>query len=278
VVVNSWDVTERKRVEDEVRALNADLERRVVDRTRELAQANERLQELDRLKSKFVSDVSHELLTPITNMNLYLSLFERARVEEYPAHIGTLKEHTRQLTDLVEDILDLSRLEREREHAEFSPVDLNAVAQRVVEANRVRAEAAGLSLAFAPGVDLPLVRGDRDMLARAVANLLTNAINYTPKGMIRVSIYQDNGHVCLQVEDTGIGIDTDDLPHVFERFYRGRRAARVEASGTGLGLSIVEEIVAMHDGEAHVRSHADEGSAFVMCLPCAAVGDEVKVI
>jgi two-component system sensor histidine kinase BaeS len=233
------------------------------------SQANERLQELDRLKSKFVSDVSHELLTPITNMNLYLSVLERANIADYPSHIDMLKEHARQLMDLVEDILDLSRLEREREHAVLAPVDLNAVARQVVEANRVRAEAAGLSMTFEPGPDLPLVRGNHEMLARVVANLLTNAINYTPKGMVRVITRQENGQVCLLVEDTGIGIDAEDLPHVFERFYRGRRASQLEAPGTGLGLSIVHEIAAMHGGLFNVESSVGQGSTFIVCLPDA---------
>jgi two-component system sensor histidine kinase BaeS len=263
-------VTERKRVEDEVRALNADLERRVADRTRELAQANERLQELDRLKSKFVSDVSHELLTPITNMNLYLSVLERAEVGDYPAHIDMLKEHARQLMELVEGILDLSRLERDREHTVFASVDLNAVAQQVVEANRVRAEAAGLSLTFEPEKDLPVVHGNREMLARVVANLVTNAVNYTPKGAVRVSTNQNNGRVYLQVKDTGIGIDAEDLPHVFERFYRGRHAARIEVPGTGLGLCIVQEIISLHRGEVRVQSQISEGTTFTVDLPHSA--------
>jgi signal transduction histidine kinase len=173
--------------------------------------------------------------------------------------------------DLVEDILDLSRLEREREHVVLAPVDLNALAQQVIEANRVRAEIAGLSLTFEPENDLPLVQGNREMLARVVANLLTNAINYTPKGMIRVSTRQENGQVCILVEDTGIGIDAEDLPHVFGRFYRGGRAARTETLGTGLGLSIVQEILMLHRGVVHVDTRADHGSRFLVCLPSMTV-------
>ncbi len=266
VVVNAWDITARKRVEQEVRALNVDLERRVAERTRELAEANAQLQELDRLKSKFVSDVSHDLRAPLANLHLHLGLLEHGKPEKRDEYMITLKSQVGQLVDLVEDILDLSRLEREREQVEFLSIDLNAVAEQVVIANQPRAEAAGLALVFEPSAELPPVWGDRDQLARVIANLTTNAINYTRKGRVRVSTYQIERRACLRVEDTGIGIDPEDLPHVFERFYRGRRVNRAGIPGTGLGLGIVKEIIDLHGGTIDVESRLGEGSTFTMCL------------
>jgi PAS domain S-box-containing protein len=273
VVVNAWDITDRKQAEDAVRALNADLERRVADRTRDLAGANARLQELDRLKSKFVSDVSHDLRTPLATLQLHLGLLERGEPEKRGSHVAALRAQVHQLIDLVEDILDLSRLEREEETAEFEAVDLNAVAERVVTANQARAKAAGLDLVFQPEANLPPVQGVHDLLSRLVANLTTNAIHYTSAGHVQVRTFREDGYVRLQVSDTGIGIDPDELPHVFERFYRGRRARKSDVPGTGLGLGIVREIAELHGGSVRVESTVGEGSAFTVEFPCEAETD-----
>ena len=269
VVVNAWDITERKRADEEIRALNANLEIRIAERTRELAEANERLQELDRLKSQFVSDVSHDLRAPLANLHMHLNLLERGKPEKRDHYMAILKAQVNQLIDLVEDILDLSRLERDKETTQFETVDLNAVAEQVVAANRPRAEAAGLKLVFEHDAGLPPIRGVRHHLARMIANLATNAISYTPEGEVQISTFQADGHVCLQVTDTGTGIDPEDVPQLFERFYRGRRVSQLGITGTGLGLGIVKEIVTLHGGYVQVESQVGVGSTFTVCLPVA---------
>ena len=252
---------------DDVRRYADELEQRVAERTRELAAANERLKELDRLKSKFVSDVSHDLRTPVANLTLYLDLLAHGKPEKQVAYIATLKQQAARLADLIEDILDLSRLERETETAVFAPVDLNAVVDQVIIAHRPRAETAGLTLTFEPDTNLPPVNGERSQLSRVVANLVANAVNYTPSGQVRVSTRLEEKKACVEVQDTGIGIQPEDLPHLFERFYRGQRASQSNIPGSGLGLGIVKEIVELHAGTVEVESRAGEGSTFRVWLP-----------
>jgi signal transduction histidine kinase len=243
-----------------------ELEQRVAERTRELAAANERLTELDRLKSKFVSDVSHELRTPIANLKLHVELLEHGRAEKHSHYLGVVKQQSRRLGQLVDDILNLSRLEMGRERAAFGPVDLNFVVEQIVAAHQPRAESSGLALSFDPLPSLQAVRGEVNQLAQVVTNLVINALNYTPAGEVRVSTFQAADEACLQVEDTGIGIDAEDLPNIFDRFYRGRGSQRSETPGTGLGLAIVKEIVDLHGGRIEVTSQVKQGTTFKVWL------------
>jgi signal transduction histidine kinase len=244
-----------------------ELEQRVAERTRELAAANNRLTELDRLKSKFVSDVSHELRTPIANLKLHVELLEHGRVEKRSHYLNVVKQQSRRLGQLVDDILNLSRLEMGRERAAFGPVDLNFVVEQIVAAHQPRAESSGLVLSFQPLPTLPPVRGEVNQLSQVVTNLVINALNYTPQGEVNVSTLQTADEACLQVADTGIGIDPDDVPNIFARFYRGRGSQRSETPGTGLGLAIVKEIVDLHDGRIEVDSQVKQGTTFKVWLP-----------
>ena len=247
----------------------AELEERVAERTHELVKAYEQLKELDRLKSKFVTDVSHELRTPIANLRLYLHLLEHGQPEKHASFLAIIKEQSDRLTDLVQDILNLSRLEVSQENVQFAPVDLNAVVEEVVIAHEPRAAAAGLELSFERSAILTPVWADRNQLTQAVTNLVGNAINYTPSGQVQVTTCLDKGdrQACLQVRDTGMGIEPEDMPHLFERFYRGERVGSLNIPGTGLGLAIVKEIVDLHGGRIEVKSQPNEGSTFRVWLP-----------
>lgn len=253
-------------------ALMETLEQRVAERTRELAAANERLQELDRLKSKFVSDVSHELRTPITNLSLYMDLLEHGKAERSERYWSVLRKQAERLNQLIEDILSLSRLELGRWQGEFTCLDLNRLLAEMLPEYEPEVVAAGLTLSFEPVAVLPPIRGQREQLQSVVANLLDNAINYTPTGEVRVSTGLDGEEVFLSVADTGAGIAPEDLPHIFERFYRGRYAGQSNIPGTGLGLAIVQEVTDLHGGRIKIESEEGKGTCVRIWLPQAESG------
>ncbi len=224
--------------------------------------------ELDRMKDRFVSDVSHELRTPTTNISLYLELLESAPPQKRDEYLAVLRDQGYQLRKLVEDILDLSRLSMGRKSkVEFSPVNIDLVASQVVTAHKPMADAEGISLVLKSNGTLPPVRGEENQLARVITNLVSNALRYTKDGEVSVRTYPNGDAVCLEVCDTGIGIEPQDQPHLFERFYRGKHVRQTRIPGTGLGLAIVKEIIDHHDGRIDVESNQGVGSSFRIWLP-----------
>ncbi len=222
--------------------------------------------ELERMKEKFISDVSHELRTPVATLALYVGFLERNDSPERAQYLDIVRSETRRLTLLLEDILDLTRIEGSKTYR-VEPVSLNAVTEQVVAANRLLANTSGLELTFEPAENLPSLLGDENLIARVVTNLVSNSIRYTPSGHVCVKTLRLNGRVALQVQDTGMGINREDLPHIFDRFYRGQSVSQTNISGTGLGLAIVKEIVEIHHGEVHVESDPDQGSTFTVTFP-----------
>lgn len=227
-----------------------------------------RQKELERMKDTFVADVSHELRTPTTSISLYLDILERAPANKHVEYIAVLKEQTRLLVKLVEDILDLSRLTRAKEgKSHFAATNLNVLVEEAIQAHQALALASGVQLKFEPDPDLPYLLGDQDQIARLISNLLINAIRYTREGSVSVRTRLDDDMLCLEVQDTGIGITPEDIPHVFERFYRGKNVRQPDTPGTGLGLAIVKEIVSQHEGRIEVQSELGKGSTFTVWLP-----------
>jgi PAS domain S-box-containing protein len=224
--------------------------------------------DLDRMKDAFISDVSHELRTPITNISLYIELLKTAPEDRYARYLNVVRDQSELLNKLVEDILDLSRLTASKTRpVAFSKADLNTIVEQVIHAYRPLAEVSGVLLELVTDQDLPPVYVEPNQIARMVTNLVTNAIRYSPKGEVHVMTTHNGDWVCFKVRDTGIGIDPEDLPHLFERFFRGRNVRQSEMHGTGLGLAIVKEIVDFHGGTIEVRSKYNEGSTFEVWLP-----------
>ncbi|MEJ2748137.1 MAG: GAF domain-containing sensor histidine kinase [Anaerolineae bacterium] len=257
------------RLHDQIQRHAEELEERVAQRTRDLSMANERLQELDRLKSKFISDVSHELRTPITNINLYLELIEKGNPEKQAHYRSVVREQTGRLMALIEDTLSLSRLDLGRDKIEMTPVDLNNIVKLVTTAHLPRAKIAGLALTTTLQPDLPLLYGEPNQLAQMVTNLLVNAIVYTQEGQITIKTFAlpDGQFVGLEIIDTGSGISPEDQNHILDRFYRGQNAGQSNIPGTGLGLAIVKEIIDLHGGQIKIESKLEEGTAVYVYLP-----------
>jgi len=226
--------------------------------------------ELDQLKSEFVSNVSHELRTPLANIKLYLTLLEKGHPERRATHLRVLSQEVRRLETLIEDILDLSRLESRGRQAERTPLQMDEIVQQVVQSLAPQATSRNVHLSFEPS-PVPPVKANRDQIIQLVTNLVANAINYTEAGgkivlTLGVMMREGKRWVALAVKDTGVGIAPSELPHIFDRFYRGERQRHM-APGTGLGLAIVKEILDLHQGWIDVKSHPGMGSIFTVGLP-----------
>ncbi len=235
-----------------------------------------RLQELDRLKDRFISTVSHELRTPLANVKLYLQLLEKGHVERQEAYLDVMRREALRLEQLIDDLLQISRLQSEgqaRRRLAHVPLDIDRLAALVVEHNVAWAENEGKTLSYCPAeTPLPPVAGDADQIGRALTNLVSNAIRYTPEdGQIVVRSRLEGGHdgqdwVIIEVTDSGIGIPADEQPMIFDRFFRASNVSPT-IPGTGLGLSILRDIVAQHGGKVEVESQEGQGSTFRVLLP-----------
>lgn len=266
---------ENAQLHDEVRQHAQNLEQHVADRTRALTEAYEQLQELDRMKDRFVSLVSHELRTPLANIKLYLGLLERGKPERQADYRLTLQQETARLNQLIEDLLDISRLDTGQTAVNLVADDLDRLVQALLPGWRAQAAARQLTLYFDPGDSLPAAWLDPVLLNKALSNLMMNALNYTPDhGVIRcaLALGVDGGQswVTLTIRDNGPGIEPHEQLRIFERFYRGRAARNYKVPGTGLGLAICKEIVTRLGGRITVESWPEQGSAFCVWLRVAA--------
>ncbi len=254
--------------------LTQTLEHRVRERTEELQSANERLRELDRLKSAFVSIVSHELRTPMTSIKGYvenmLDGLAGSLTDKQVYYLTRVRYNTDRLTRMINDLLDLSRIEAGRVELHLEPVPLPVLVNEVVEGVQRVAGEKGLTVRQELQAGLPLVRGDRDKLYQILTNLIQNAIKFTPKGgeVVVRSEVRDPEFVQVCVTDTGCGIPPLELDKIFDRFFRGETVP-TEARGAGLGLAITKSLVELHDGRIWVESTVGEGSLFYFTLPIA---------
>jgi len=234
--------------------------------------------EVDRLKSEFVATVSHELRTPMTSIRGYVDVLlmgAAGAMNENQAHfLKIVKGNTERLNILVNDLLDISRLESGRVTLSPQALDMREVAEDVIAdvLRRSQEENKPVALSLDAPKKLPLVFGDAERVRQILSNLVDNAYNYTPEnGTITVQLQSLNGghEVQVDVKDNGVGIALGDQARVFERFYRGEHPLVLATPGTGLGLSIVKELVEMHKGRIWVQSPGapGEGSVFSFTLP-----------
>jgi signal transduction histidine kinase len=226
---------------------------------------------LSRLKSDFVANVSHELKTPLALIRLFAETLELGRVpteEKKKQYHGIINKESRRLTQLINNILDFSRIEAGRKEYRFRRADAGAVVRDVVDAYRFPIEHAGFALELDVADDLPEMEIDPEALSQALINLLNNAIKYSPdEKSIRVSARREGDHVLVTVKDRGIGIPKAEQKRIFEKFYRVESTLVHTTKGSGLGLALVQHIAEAHGGHVEVASAPGEGSAFTLSLP-----------
>lgn len=227
-----------------------------VDRTRVV--------ELESMRRDFVSNVSHELRSPLTAIKIMTeTLQDGADPAATKEFLENIARETDRMIALVADLLDLARLESGKLDVRLESVDLGALVRDAVRSQSSRASKLGIRLEASTPAGAATIAGDRDMLTQVIVNLLDNALRNTPAGgnvTARVAI--DGAWVAVEVEDTGVGIASDALPHVFERFYVVDRSRAKSKGGTGLGLAIVKHIVEAHGGSVHAESELGRGSMF----------------
>jgi signal transduction histidine kinase len=230
---------------------------------------------LAKLKSDFVSNVSHELRTPLALIRLYAETLELGRIttqDKKQQYYRIVRKESERLTALINNILDFSRIEAGRKEYEFRETDIADLVRNTLDSYRYQIEQQGFAFEESIDPDLPNVRVDREAIARALVNLVNNALKYsTEDKYLGVKLYRENGLVKLEVADHGIGIARRDQGKIFEKFYRAGDPLVHNTKGSGLGLSLVRHITEAHGGEISVESAPGSGSKFILSLPLVAV-------
>lgn len=250
-----------------------ELEERVAARTAELAEANRHLLKLSKLKDEFVSNVSHELRTPISSLKLYGSLIETPN-DKFPEYIAAVQREISRLEHIIESLLRLSSLDQDQVAVYLSPADLNLLVESLVNDRKLLASDRELSLSYKTDPNLPSAIADKELLTEAVSILLTNALNYTPPGgSIEVSTERISDGadkwLGIHVSDSGPGFPPEEVPQLFQRFFRGKVGRASGYAGTGLGLAIVKEIVERNHGKVKALNQGidGQGATFSIWLP-----------
>ena len=232
--------------------------------------------EVDRLKSDFVATVSHELRTPMTSIRGYVDILLMGAAgelnEQQTQFLDIVKGNTKQLAILVNDLLDISRIEAGRVTLSLQELDLDELANEAISAlvHLSEEENKTMQIELEPHPEIPTALGDRDRVRQILNNLLENAFHYTPEnGKIKLELLHKNKELQINVIDDGIGIPPEVQPQIFERFYRGEHPYVLATSGTGLGLAIVRSLVEMHNGRIWIESSglSGEGTKFSFTLP-----------
>ena len=235
----------------------------------ELERQNDQLRQLDRLKDEFVALVSHELRTPLTSIRGYLELIteDTNLTEDQTRFIETIDRNAQRLQRVVGDLLFVAQVEAGKLSLEVADVNPNTLVEEAVQAAGPSAAAKSIELTAHLG-ELPEIRGDRARLAQVLDNLISNAIKFTPSfGRVTVTTRVLPGEVEVVVSDSGMGIPADELPLLFQRFFRAERATAGAIPGTGLGLAIAKAIVTGHGGRIRVESEDGAGTTFRVILP-----------
>ncbi|WP_404354764.1 response regulator [Cytobacillus firmus] len=223
---------------------------------------------VDEMKSEFVSTVSHELRTPLASILGFseLLLNRELKAEKQKKYLMTILNEAKRLTSLINDFLDVQRMESGKQTYEKKYIELLPIIEKVIDNQQVQTDIHRIILETFDGNDLIL--GDSSKIEQVFTNLISNAIKYSPSGgPVYIRLYEKNSLLHIEVEDQGLGIPENAAADIFNKFYRVDNSDRRRIGGTGLGLSIVQEIVKAHDGNVSVKSRYGEGSTFIVTIP-----------
>jgi signal transduction histidine kinase len=268
------DISDVKATELELQRSRAHLEVRVQERTRELAEAKDRAERADRVKSTFLSTMSHELRTPLNSImgftDVVLEGLSGPLTEEQQRHLGIVHDSSVHLLDLINDVLDLSRIEAGQLRLEIGPVDLPDLLRRRVDGFEAEAARKGLSLTAMIDGGVATIQSDAKRVSQIVANLLSNAVKFTDTGAVTLTARAIDGTIEVAVSDTGPGIGSEDMPRLFTPFTQLSTASGHTHEGTGLGLAISRHLAQALGGGIRVASETGGGSCFTLVLPLVA--------
>lgn len=268
---------EFNRMAERLHGLYDDLERKVAERTRKLEEANERLKELDHLKTEFVSIASHELRSPMASMKMGISTVLAEIVgplnEEQKTMLEIARKNIDRLTKLTSDLLDLTKIEAGLLDLEYSECNIAEVTKEVLELEKLHADHEGISLDLVIDEGETIVSCDKDRIFRVIQNIVENAIKFTEEGSVTVTIKPGESEIQLCVKDTGVGIPDDAMGTIFESFSKAHAETKSEKKGAGLGLAICKGIVEAHGGRIWAESEPGKGSRFCFTIPAGEKGN-----
>jgi two-component system phosphate regulon sensor histidine kinase PhoR len=236
------------------------------------------LRNLQTMRRELIGNISHDLRTPIAGIKAMVETLQDGAIEDKPAALNFLTRidtEVDRLTQMVTELTELSRIETGKAELRMEPVNINLLIEEVVVQMNPLADSRSIIITTSLDLSLPLIKVDRERIRQTLVNLVHNAIKFNnPGGRVIVSTKQDNESATVKVSDTGIGISKDDLPHIFERFYKSDRAR--SQSGSGLGLAIAKHTIQTHGGTISVESTEGRGSTLSFNLPIIPVTDPAK--
>ncbi|MFH1522509.1 MAG: PAS domain S-box protein [Patescibacteria group bacterium] len=273
VISMAIDNTEAILTKEKIEKLNEELEKKVIQRTWQLDLANKELNKALDLKLKFIADASHELRTPLTIIkgNLDLAINKEKKINNQTSEVYTLmNKEIKRMTGILSDLTMLTNADSYTEKLSYEKINLESIIKAVEQSLRVLAKQKNIKLSYQKHAKTLNIEGDEAKIEKLLLNIVRNAIKYTNEGgWVKIKAEKDEVMARIIVEDNGIGIPKEDLPFIFERFYRVAKSRSRKEGGTGLGLSISRWIARIHNGYINVESELGRGSKFIINIPCS---------